>query len=131
MAPQRRRLGLYFQIHTDNIRTEQVLEFLCRVHRGLGSKIVLVLDRWSVHRAAVRRLLEAGAKWLVAEWLPAYAPELNPCEGVWSHTKYGDLANYIPEDLGELLAEVDASISAKRSCPRLLRSFFKHAQLNL
>lgn len=65
------------------------------------------------------------------EWLPPYAPELNPAEQVWTHTKYADLANFIPEDLAHLRSEVAASISDQRSTPRLLRSFFDHAQLRL
>ena len=38
-------------------------------------------------------------RWLHVEWLPAYAPDLNPVEAMWSCTKYGDLANYTPDDL--------------------------------
>ncbi|MFN3929893.1 MAG: transposase [Thermoflexus sp.] len=34
------------------------------------------------------------------EWLPAYAPDLNPVELVWDHTYYGSLVNFIPEHFG-------------------------------
>jgi transposase len=34
--------------------------------------------------------------------LPAYAPELNPVEFIWSHTKYGDLANFIADKVDHL-----------------------------
>lgn len=131
VAPRRRRLGLYFQVHRHNIRTEQVVGFLRSLHRRLGRNIIVVMDRWSVHRAALRRLVEAGSRWLAVEWLPAYAPELNPTEQVWNHTKYGDLANYIPDDIDALCREVERSIGAKRSRARLLRSFFNHAELHL
>lgn len=131
VSPRRRRLGLYFQVRDHNIRSPDAVEFLRWVHRRLKRRIILVLDRWSVHRAAVRRLLQAGAGWFEVEWLPAYAPELNPCEGVWNHTKYGELANYIPEDIDTLHAEVERSITSKRSSANLLRSFFKHAKLSL
>ena len=127
----RRRVGLYFQVHDHNIRTADVVEFLRWVRRRLRRRIILVLDRWSVHRAAARCLLEAGGRWLAVEWLPAYAPELNPCEGVLNHTKYGELANYIPEHIDALQAEVQRSLTAKRSSVELLRSFFKHAELSL
>ena len=39
----------------------------------------------------------------MVEWLPAYAPDLNPVEPAWSHTKYGDLANYVPETALDLI----------------------------
>ena len=35
-------------------------------------------------------LAEKVSDRLTIEWLPAYAPELNPTEQVWNHTKYGD-----------------------------------------
>jgi len=40
--------------------------------------------------------------WFTFEWLPSYAPELNPVEQCWNHTKCHDLANFIPEDLQHL-----------------------------
>jgi transposase len=131
VSPGRRSLGLYFQIHDHNIRTEHVLNFLLGVRRRFRRGIIVVLDRWSVHRSAVRRLLERHAPTVDVEWLPAYAPELNPVEQVWSHTKYADLVNYLPDDIGELRVQVSRSIAHKRHQSSLLRSFFRHAQLKL
>ncbi len=91
----------------------------------------MVWDRWSVHRKAARLLAARVGGAIDFEWLPPYAPELNPTEQVWTHTKYADLANFIPEDLAHLRSEVAASITDQRSIPRLLRSFFDHAQLRL
>jgi len=105
--------------------------------RPKGSKAELqARRRWAclraAHRqAAARRLLEAGSRWLAVEWLAAYAPELNPTEQVWNHTKYGDPANYIPEDIDAPCREVERSITAEKSSPALLRSFFNHANLSL
>jgi transposase len=46
------------------------------------------------HRSrAVTAYLEAQRAWLRVERMPAYAPELNPLEGGWSHLKSGVLAN--------------------------------------
>ena len=131
VAPRRRRVGLYFQVHDHNIRTAEAVGFMRWVHRRLRRRIILVMDRWSVHRAAVRRLVRKGAGWFEVEWLPAYAPELNPCEGIWNHTKYGELANYIAEDIDALQAEVEPSITSKRASTNLLHSFFNHAELSL
>ena len=63
------------------------------------------------------------------EWLPPYAPDLNPVEHVWNHTKYGDVANYIPDDLLDLELELECSIDQTRKRPELLRSFFHAAKL--
>ena len=40
--------------------------------------------------------LKRFARRLDVEWLPAYAPDLNPVEQVWNRCKYTDLANHIP-----------------------------------
>ena len=96
------RLGLHFQIHDQNINFERVIEFITLLHRHLRGKFILVLDRYSAHRKAVRLLQEEHPDWFEVEWLPAYAPDLNPVEMVWNHSKYSDLSNFIPEDVDDL-----------------------------
>jgi transposase len=44
--------------------------------------------RFLPHRSrAMRAWLNCQRSWLVVERLPAYAPELNPTEGLWSSLK--------------------------------------------
>ena len=43
------------------------------------------------------------------EWLPGYAPELNPSEQIWNHDKYTDLANFVPDDIQHLARRVGLS----------------------
>jgi len=131
VSPQRRRLGLYFQLHRHNIRTDDALSFLRQLLAQLQRKIILVLDRWSVHRSAVRQLLARRGSRVHVEWLPAYSPELNPVEYVWCHTKSGDMANYIPDDIIDLHCEIELSMFKTDAQPQLLRSFFQHAKLSL
>jgi transposase len=131
VAPQCRRLGLYFQIHDHNIRFDDVIAFLRLIHRHLRRKFILVLDRYSVHRKAVRLLQESGVDWIEVEWLPSYAPDLNPVEMVWNHTKYADLANFIPKDIDHLKQAVTSSIVETRQLSGLIRAFFDYAGLDL
>ena len=131
VSPKRRRLGLYFDILDHNVKTDDFEAFVERLLRRLRRPIVLVLDRYSVHRSAVRRLLARYPKRLRVEWLPAYAPELNPDEQVWNRAKYTDLANFIPDDVEHLGHALADSLRQTRSQQTLLRSFFKHAQLPL
>jgi len=127
----RRRLGLYFDIVDHNIDTDEFERFVAMVRRRLQRPILLVLDRWSVHRCAAQRFLRRFPKQIQVEWLPAYAPELNPVEQVWNRTKYSDLANHLPENLVSLGKAVAGSIRNTRSQAPLLRSFFRHANLGL
>ena len=129
LAARRRRVGLYFTVYQRNVTAEEVEAFLRQVQRRLRRRLLVVLDRWSVHRKAAKALVGDGR--FLVEWLPPYAPDLNPVEAVWNHTKYADLANYIPDDLADLRVELDASIAGTRRCPKLLRSFFHSAELEL
>lgn len=129
VSARRHRIGLYFTVQGKNVRAEQVESFLRQVQRSLGCKLIVVLDRWSVHRKAAHALIGDGRFWI--ESLPPYAPDLNPVEAVWSHTKYADLANFIPEDLADLEREVDYSLWRAGKKSELLRSFFQAAELQL
>jgi transposase len=90
LAAHRRRIGLYFAVHEKNVTAEEVEAFLRQVQKSLGRKLIVVMDRWAVHRKAAKSLFGDERFWI--EWLPPYAPDLNPVEHVWKHTKYDDLA---------------------------------------
>ena len=130
VSPRRRRLRVFFRVHCRNLCWQEVVSFLRSLHRHLGRSI-LVLDRLGVHRKAMRLLGQKHPDWFDPEWLPPYAPELNPVEQVWNHSKYSDLANFIPNDLAHLRREVRRSIRKQRGRQHLLRSFFAFAGLKL
>lgn len=129
LSSRRHRIGLYFAIHKKNVTAEEVEAFLRQVQRSLGRKLIVVMDRWAVHRKAARSLFGDERFWI--EYLPPYAPDLNPVEHVWNHAKYGDLANYVPDDLLDLERELDCSIDRARKRPELLQSFFHAVDLKL
>ena len=43
--------------------------------------------------------------WLEIEWLPGYAPDLNPTEGVWNNIKGRDLANFCADQIEQAAHE--------------------------
>lgn len=129
-APWALRLGCYFRIYDRNITTENVIDFVKSLHRGLRRPLIVILDRWSVHRKAIRLLTERKINWLRVEWLPAYAPELNPVEQLWNHTKWGDLANFVPDDAQQLCTAAENSLNRQRHDPHSLYSCFQAAELN-
>jgi transposase len=61
--------------------------------------------------------------WLVVERLPAYAPDLNPVEGVWSNLKGVELANLVTEHLGDIIRAAEAGIDRIRRTPQLAYGF--------
>jgi DDE superfamily endonuclease len=71
------------------------------------------------HRtSAVRDFVAAQGPRLTMEWLPGYAPELNPVEHIWGYLKEHELPNLCPRELWQLSAAA-----------RLWSAFWKQAEL--
>jgi len=49
--------------------------------------MLVIWDRLNAHRSAQRQLIVKYGDDICFEFLPAYSPQLNPVEQVWSHTK--------------------------------------------
>ena len=131
LSPTRSRAGCCFGVQRENVRTDDVVGFLRRLRKQLRRPLIVVWDRWSVHRSAEKRIDRLGWKGVEFERLPAYCPELNPVEAMWSHAKHAKLANFIPEDIGHLDAAVHSTLNDQSKDHRLKLSFFKTAQLRL
>jgi len=131
LSPGQQRLGFYFQALPESAKTEDFIWFLTAMHHHFRRKIILVWDRLNAHRSAAAWFEEHHPDWFQFELLPAYAPELNPVEQCWTHTKYGELANYCPEDVDELEQTVAGNLAGKRTNQQLMRSWFAHAKLEL
>jgi transposase len=131
---ERHRLSAVFRIHAKNIRTPQATQFLRVLDRHIRGPMIVVQDRLNVHKAAVKRWLNGRAKdapRVMVEWLPPYAPELNPAEQLWNHGKRVDLANLAPTGRDDLRGHVRRSLTRQRGRPGLLASAFDHAGLRL
>lgn len=116
-------------IQERNVRTPDVMRYLRQLRRIHRRPLVVALDRLNVHRSAVRKLHEHGATWLHIAWLPAYAPDLNSVEALWSHAKYSALANFIPDDFDHLYDAVLNAVGDIQFRPSPLKSFFHAVQL--
>ena len=65
--------------------------------------MLIVWDRLPAHRSRlVREFIELWRGPHREEYLPPYAPELNPVEYIWSYWKQHELPNVCPKDYGEL-----------------------------
>jgi transposase len=78
--------NFYFRLFPGALRSPQIIEFLSHLLRHIPGKLRIVGDGLAGPRSRmvwdfVRP--QPGRLWL--EFLPAYAPELNPVEYLWSH----------------------------------------------
>lgn len=129
LSPDRQRVRTFLQLHPTSVRTPQVLAFLRALRRHLRGKVLLVWDNLGVHKSReVRAYLARQRHWLEVEWLPPYAPELNPVEYLWKHLKSGASANFCAEDLADLTAHVKGRVRQVRRTD-LAWSFLKHSGL--
>ncbi len=67
----------------------------------------------------------------MVERLPAYAPELNPVEGLWSSLKAVELANLTSPTLAEVIDQTHRGIERVRRTPQLASSFLPQAGLSV
>ena len=68
LPPRRQRLGGYFRMYEPNIDTQDGGSFVGHLLRMIRRKVVLILDRWSVHRAAVAVWQKRYPDRLTIEW---------------------------------------------------------------
>jgi transposase len=129
VSPVAGRVGLYFELLDHNVHGEDVVEFLKDLHRRLG-RLTVVWDRNQIHSksSAVKAYLAEHPD-VGAEDFPGYVPDLNPDEGVWGWTKYGQLANLAANDKQELWDWVMEELVTVKHRPDLLRGFIQQTKL--
>jgi transposase len=99
-------------------------------HQQLGGPIVLIWDNLNTHISAAMRELIGARDWLHVIRLPAYAPDLNPAEHVWSHVKRG-LGNLLVHGIDQLVVVVKNRLKRIQYRPELIDAFFAHTGLEL
>ncbi len=132
VAPARDRVSLYFRLHpNENIRVPRVIGFLRQLLAHLGGPLIVIWDRLPSHRARVLHTWLQNQPRLRAEFLPPYAPELNPVEYLWAYLKTNPLANLSAFELGPLARTARQHARRLQRNQSLLRSFLAHSPLFL
>ena len=76
--------NFYFELFPRSIRSPLVIEFLGHLKRHLRRPVLVIWDRLSAHTSRMtQKWIEEQQGWIQTEYLPAYAPELNPVEYLW------------------------------------------------
>ncbi|MFJ6903313.1 transposase [Streptomyces griseoluteus] len=95
-------------------------DLIVRARTHLGGPIVLVWDNLRLHlTAGMRAFIETNAEWLTVFHLPAYAPDLNPQEGVWSLVKR-EIGNLAAADLTQITRAVKRRLKRIQYRPELV-----------
>jgi len=122
--------NFYFRLFPGAIRSPQIIQFLAHLLRHIPGKLLIVWDGLPGHRSRVVWQFvqqQRGRLWL--EYLPGYAPELNPVEYLWSHWKQHELPNFCPTTFGQLSNSARQALRRMRRRPTLVCAFWEQAEL--
>lgn len=119
------RGDMKFKTFQGKMNGDRFVEFLKALLTDTGKPIIVIMDNASYHRGKpVKEFVRANKDQIAVDYLPSYAPELNPDEQVWNHAK-ARMAKLFVASKDEL---VTAARSVMRSLQRsrdLVRSFFE------
>jgi len=122
--------NFYFRLFPGSIKAGQVIEFLEHLLRHIGGDLTIIWDGLPVHRSGlVRDFVDAQGGRIQLEYLPAYAPELNPVEYIWGYCKKHELPNLCPKDFAQLSRAARQALARMRRRTPLVESFWKQAEL--
>lgn len=108
------------------------IRLLTAAYHQLDGKIMVVWDNLPGHHAhVVGEFIDSHADWLSVYWLPSYAPEINPVEGLWAHLKTGVLANLAARGLDHLIRVIKTALKRAQYRPDLLWGFLAETGLSL
>ena len=94
--------------------------------------MILLWDGLPSHRSKLMtQFLAEQRHWLEVRRLPAYAPELNPVEGLWSNLQSQELANRCESHLQMVTIAAWQGANRVRSQRNLFLGFLRHAGLQL
>jgi transposase len=131
--PDGSRARLCFHTQPDSYNDHTLIGVLKQLRRFLrGAPATLVWDNLPSHHSRVMGgWLDTQRHWLQVEYLPGYAHDLDPVEGLWANLKGCELANRCCADRRELIATAQVGSIRVRRDPDLLRSFLAGTPLTL
>lgn len=123
--PDTNQFGLYVQAQERASNSDTIGVFLDGLRQEVSRDALMIWDNLSAHKSeqTTQHLLDHN-DWLSVRFLPPYAPELNPVEGLWSNLKASRLAGVCPNNLSELEAAAEQAIDQIDNEQCLLRGFF-------
>jgi hypothetical protein len=122
---------LYCHSQDRAIDAADVVMVLEPLLREVPGRLVLIWDGAPTHRRhRLQECLSHGAApRLHLERLPAYAPELNPGEGLWQQLTGGELRHVGCFHRPQLRRELREAVKRVRRHPSLIHGFFRGAKL--
>jgi len=123
-------IRFYFRFFAGSIKAPQIVEFLRALRATIGMKLLIVWDGLRAHRSRlVRQYIESQRGAIALEFLPPYAPELNPVEYIWGYLKTHAMPNFCAKDLTHLRHHAGSRLRSMQRRRALVAACWKQAEL--
>ena len=123
VTPRGRRIRPFWRTNAKHyIDVAGMVAFLSTVLGQVRGPVIVVWDGGKNHKGPLIRELLARHKRLHLERLPAYVPDPNPVEMIWSYLKHGLMGNLVPRDVHEVDRVVQEHLLRLGKDPRLIRA---------
>jgi transposase len=124
---------LFLHVQDRAYDSVDVVKFLESILAVIKGKVLIIWDGGPIHKGDVIKewLADGAAKRVQLERLPAYAPELNPDEGIWAYLKGVELKNVCCQNLQHLRRELAAAVFRLRRKRHIIQACFAEAGCSL
>lgn len=121
---------IYVAGQDQSFTSEDIVWFLTKLcSRYRKQKMLVIWDGAAIHRSeVVKAFLKQRPGRIHLERLPAYSPQLNPVELVWSQLKRY-LKNQVFTDLEDLTVAVLDQVKYLESNPKLVQALFNKKEI--
>jgi transposase len=115
-----------FMLYEGALNADRFIDFLRRLVRDAGRKVILVVDNLKVHKAGrVRAWLESHRHEIELVYLPSYAPDHNPVEHLNNDLKQQLRQQPQPDSKDELIRTARSVLCSIQRSPERVRAYFK------
>lgn len=127
----RKKPRAFFTAKKGSVRSRDTVKTLQHLMRCVCGSMALFMDGLPAHRAKIVKefLHENKNRFPIVERFPAYAPELNPQEYIWSASKGRDMANFCPSKDNDLQAQTKKSMKRIQRTESVIQGALKKSGL--
>lgn len=128
--PDGKKPKLFLRIFSRTIRSDEVIRTIKEFRRHVKGTLLLLWDGLGAHTSGkTKNFLKTQRHWLRIRRFPAYTPELNPVEYLWSCGKNKDFAHLYVDTVADLDTHIRKYKRRIRRNPNLLTGFLKKSSL--
>jgi transposase len=116
---------LVFMVFKGRFVSKVFIDFLNRLHKQVGARVVVILDSHPVHKSAeVRRWIKGTSGEMELYFLPGYSPELNPDEYLNQDVKSNAVGKERPTNQSEMISNVRGYLRSTQRTKGAVAKYF-------